>query len=112
MDTEVLTAEREIINETDREMARLFEQRMEAVKRIAMWKKEHGLPILDAGREQACHLPVCLVDDLPLRGQYFRIHGVSSGSGIKKPPLFLRQEAVDAVFSSGVPDRQPSIAVL
>lgn len=52
MDMEVLTAEREIINETDREMARLFEQRMEAVRRIAMWKKEHGLPILDAGREQ------------------------------------------------------------
>ena len=32
MNTEVLTAQREIINKTDREMARLFEQRMEAVK--------------------------------------------------------------------------------
>ena len=51
MDMEVLTAQRAIINETDREMARLFEQRMEAVKQIALWKKEHGLPILDAGRE-------------------------------------------------------------
>ena len=35
MDTEVLTAQRAIINETDREMARLFEQRMEAVREVA-----------------------------------------------------------------------------
>ena len=40
MNTEVLTAQREIINETDREMARLFEQRMEAVKQIALWTRD------------------------------------------------------------------------
>ena len=71
MDMEVLTAEREIINETDREMARLFEQRMEAVRRIAMWKKEHGLPILDAKREQEVierNLRCIQSDDL--RGDY------------------------------------------
>ncbi len=43
---------RRIINETDREMARLFEKRMDAVRGIAAWKKEHGLPILDAERER------------------------------------------------------------
>ena len=42
---------RNIINATDREMARLFEQRMDAVRMVANYKKEHGIPIEDSGRE-------------------------------------------------------------
>ena len=41
------------ISAIDQEMAKLFEQRMEAVERVAEHKREHGLPILDAAREQA-----------------------------------------------------------
>ena len=41
------------INEIDKEMACLFEQRMQAAKVIAEYKREHGLPIFDAAREQA-----------------------------------------------------------
>ena len=41
------------INEIDKEMAALFERRMQAAKSIAEYKKEHGLQIYDAGREQA-----------------------------------------------------------
>ena len=43
---------RELINETDKEMARLFEQRMDAVKLVAAYKKEHGLPVEDLSRER------------------------------------------------------------
>lgn len=42
---------REIINETDKEMAKLFEKRMNAVKAVAEYKKEHGIPIDDPVRE-------------------------------------------------------------
>ena len=42
---------REIINETDREMGKLFEKRMRAVELIAEHKIKHGLPILDKERE-------------------------------------------------------------
>ncbi|MBQ3231037.1 MAG: chorismate mutase [Clostridia bacterium] len=42
-----------LINETDSEMARLFEQRMEAVRMVARYKKENGLPIDDFDREEA-----------------------------------------------------------
>ncbi len=42
---------REIINRTDREMARLFEQRMDAARIVANYKKENGLPIDDFVRE-------------------------------------------------------------
>lgn len=43
---------RELINQTDKEMARLFEQRMDAVKMVAAYKKEHGLPVEDLSREK------------------------------------------------------------
>lgn len=43
---------RKIINEVDSEMARLFVRRMEAAAMVADYKKRHGLPILDATREE------------------------------------------------------------
>lgn len=42
---------REIINETDKQIAELFEKRMQAVKQVAEYKKERGLPIFDSSRE-------------------------------------------------------------
>lgn len=41
------------ISAVDREMAALFERRMEAVRAVAAYKQEHGLPVLDAAREKA-----------------------------------------------------------
>ena len=43
---------RKIINEVDKEMASLFEKRMEASQLVAKYKKEHGLSILDSARER------------------------------------------------------------
>lgn len=42
---------RKEINEIDREMALLFEKRMEAVKEVAEFKRERGLPLEDLTRE-------------------------------------------------------------
>ncbi len=42
---------RKIINEADKEIAALFEKRMKAVKEIAEYKMERGLPVFDAARE-------------------------------------------------------------
>lgn len=46
-----LTKAREKINEIDREMARLFVERMKASEAVAEYKQEHGLQILDPIRE-------------------------------------------------------------
>ena len=40
------------INEVDAQIASLFERRMAAVKQVLEYKREHGLPVLDAGREK------------------------------------------------------------
>lgn len=44
---------REIINETDKQMAELFCKRMKAAQLVAEYKSEHGLPVYDAKREEA-----------------------------------------------------------
>jgi len=43
---------RQIINSADKEMAALFEKRMQAVKQVAAYKKERGLPVDDTVREE------------------------------------------------------------
>ncbi|MBQ6551143.1 MAG: chorismate mutase [Lachnospiraceae bacterium] len=47
-----LTEARQTIEECDREMAALFEKRMAAVREIALYKKERGLPVYVPEREQ------------------------------------------------------------
>lgn len=50
MDTlEKLRAE---IDRTDRDLTELFEKRMKTVLEITMYKKENGIEILNAGREE------------------------------------------------------------
>ena len=44
---------REKINLIDKEMARLFEERMKAAESVAEYKKQHGIAILDPEREEA-----------------------------------------------------------
>ena len=43
---------RDEIKRADKEMAALFEKRMCAAKKVAEYKKEHGLPIYDAKQEE------------------------------------------------------------
>lgn len=43
---------RRVIDHVDRQMAALFEQRMEAVRHVAEFKAEKGLPILNKEREE------------------------------------------------------------
>jgi chorismate mutase len=40
------------IDVIDKELLRLFNERMDVVRQIAQYKKEHGLPVLDAAREK------------------------------------------------------------
>jgi len=44
---------REEINETDRQIVELFRNRMNIAASVAAYKKENGLPVLDAARERA-----------------------------------------------------------
>ena len=53
MDEDRLQAARKVIGEVDRDMARLFMKRMEAVRDIAAYKREKGLAIQDAAQERA-----------------------------------------------------------
>ena len=47
-----LTEAREIIGQADKEIAALFEKRMQAVRTVAEYKRENGLPVFDSAREE------------------------------------------------------------
>ena len=49
---EELESARRAIDEIDGQMAALFEARMAQVARVAAYKQEHDIPVLDASREQ------------------------------------------------------------
>ncbi len=62
---------RKIINATDEEIAKLFQQRMDAARMVANHKKEHGLPVEDLAREeQLIARNVSFVDDEDYRSYY------------------------------------------
>ena len=62
---------RKIINDVDSKMADLFCQRMRAAEMVAEYKKEHGLKIFDASREeQVISKNSQLIEDTVLREYY------------------------------------------
>ncbi len=64
---------REIINRVDREMARLFLERMHAVRLVAEYKREHGLSILDPERErEVIERNSELIEDDDIRAYYVK----------------------------------------
>ena len=62
---------RKKINEIDEKMAKLFEERMEASKEVALYKKENALPIVDKMREKELILKISkYVEDVVI-GEYY-----------------------------------------
>jgi len=51
MSGDIATYRREL-DEIDRELTKLFERRMEVSRRVAEYKRENNLPVMDAGREE------------------------------------------------------------
>ena len=47
-----LESYRERIDDIDDELLRLFTERMAASRQVALYKKEHALPVLNADRER------------------------------------------------------------
>lgn len=68
---DILEEARNIINEVDTQMAELFVRRMRAAEMVAQYKQEHGMPILDAEREEVViRNGSARVEDDVLRGYY------------------------------------------
>ena len=67
----LLEEARKEINEVDAQMAELFVRRMRAAEKVAEYKKQHALPILDPAREElVVQNNARLVEDETLRSYY------------------------------------------
>ncbi len=78
MEKNLLEKARLEIDRIDREMAKLFQERMEAAEKVALYKKETGMPIFDPAREEkVLSLGAGRVEDETLRGYYINfLHSV------------------------------------
>lgn len=62
---------RKIISETDKEIAALFEKRMQAVRQVAEYKMKRGLPVFDSSREeQVVRDSLAFIEDELIREYY------------------------------------------
>ena len=73
MENDLQRAREEILY-ADREIASLFERRMRAVREVAAYKKEHGLPVYDEKQEALVkERNAAFIGDGELRGYYTRL---------------------------------------
>lgn len=72
MDEKVLLQAREEIGSIDAEMAALFCRRMQAVGRVAAYKKDTGMPVLDGARERALIERNCALVQEEYRDSYLQ----------------------------------------
>ena len=90
-----------IINEVDSQMASLFEKRMRAVETVCRHKMEHGLPILDAKREDAViEKNSALIEDETLKGYY--IDYLKHTMSLSRAYQYRMQSGLKVAYS-GVP---------
>ena len=64
------------IDRIDRELTRLIKERMQTAGDIAAYKKEHGLPVLDASRERSKLRQIAGMTDEPYRDDILQLYGV------------------------------------
>ena len=114
---------REQVRRADEEMAKLFVRRMEAVRKIADFKKERGLPIEDKEQEnRVLETRSCLIEDPLMRSfyvcflqntmevskhwQHRLLEGVRAAySGVEGAFAYV---AVRRIFPDGIPVACPS----
>ena len=104
----LLEEARETINRVDREMARLFEERMNAVRKVAEYKMAHGLAVLDPEREkQIIERNSALIEDEELRSYY--ISFLNENMAISRKFQHRLMEGLRVAYS-GVPGAFAHIA--
>ncbi len=88
---------RENINTIDKQMADLFVQRMQAVQMVSEYKMEHGLPVLDAAREeQVIARNAALVEDETLRSYY--VNFLRNNMGLSRQYQQLLQQGLKVAY--------------
>ena len=121
-----LVSAREKINNADKSMAKLFCERMNAVKEIAEYKAEHALPILDARREaEIIEKNSSLIENAEIKAHYINflksnieisrsyqgelypelLSGIIyENEGIKKIPIMLGADSYEIILGCGALD--------
>ena len=102
MDEKVLLQAREEIGSIDAEMAALFCRRMQAVCRVAAYKKDTGMPVFDGARERALIERNCALVEEEFKESYLRfLQHVLQLSREYQLCLLGDDAAIDAALTEG-----------
>ena len=102
MDEKVLLQAREEIGSIDAEMAALFCRRMQAVGRVAAYKKDTGMPVLDGARERALIERNCALVQEEYRDSYLQfLQHILQLSREYQLRLLGDDAAIDAALTEG-----------
>ena len=105
---DLLQSARVRINEIDAQMAKLFCERMNAVAQVAEYKRQVGMPVLDASREaEVIERNAALVTDDRLRAYY--VHYLTYNMSLSRKYQHALLEGQRVAFS-GVPGAFADIA--
>ena len=89
---------RKIINKVDSQMAELFAERMRATEMVFQYKKEFGLPIFDAKREEMIiEQNSALIDDDVIKGYY--IDYIKNLMSISRSYQYRMQNGLKVAYS-------------
>lgn len=118
-----LETNRQKINQIDKQLAYLFEQRMSAAGEIAVFKKENNLPVFDASREQEiCKKEIEYINDEKLKPFYLDFiqsmmnisknyqnqvilgnsNKKAASSSVKSLSINLKENSYNVFFKSGL----------
>ncbi len=102
MDEKVLLQAREEIGSIDAEMAALFCRRMQAVGRVAAYKKDTGMPVFDGARERDLIARNCALVQEEYRESYLRfLQHTLQLSREYQLRLLGNDAAIDAALTEG-----------
>jgi len=89
---------RKIINDVDSQIAELFVKRMRATEAVFEYKKEFGLPVFDAKREEAViEKNAAMIDDEVIKGYY--IDHIKNLMSVSKAYQYRMQSGLKVAYS-------------
>lgn len=101
-----LAACRAQIDEVDRAMVRLFEERMAITQKVGEYKLSRGLPVLDAPRErEVLSAKAALVSDRALKADVVTLYEAIMGLSRRQQRALVREGEGNAAYAAYVADR-------
>lgn len=107
MSMDELTEYRARIDAMDRELVRLFEERMDITQKVGEYKRSHGLPVLDPQRErEVLSAKAALVENAALKADVVALYETIMGLSRRQQRRLVREGEENLAYAAYLADRR------